>query len=49
MRQQNINVPAGGRSGPANGSWRMGMGMILELVVATLVITVAIWYFAFPS
>jgi len=49
MRQQNINMPAGGRSGPANGSWGMGAGMIVGLLVANLAITLAIWYFAFPS
>ena len=49
MGQQNINLPASGRSGPANGSWRMGAGMIVGVVVANLAITLAIWYFALPS
>jgi len=49
MGQQNINIPAGGRSGPANGLWGMGARLIVGLVVATLAITFAIWYVAFPS
>jgi hypothetical protein len=49
MGQQNIDIPASGRSGAANGWWGMGAGVTVGLVVANLVITVAIWYFAFPS
>jgi len=49
MAQQNISIPANGRPGAANGSWRLGAGMIVSLVVANLAITLAIWYFALPS